>query len=191
MEYQAFLNSFDEPIQDLVNYSSDSTFDDEESLSDVSSKAEFTDEDEEQTGWDSNLIESYPEEVVSEVQVQLKQCLKCNDTKCQFKDWSDITVLKIRSTLYRDDQRYRERKLLILYQKHIASIKNLKQKSAKYKTKVASYDKKKAKTEAIWSNTSTLQVADGDEDWLNKNVIFWFVSDLVEKTRRAAKIEIR
>jgi actin-related protein len=61
-------------------------------------------------------------------------------------------------------QRYRERKLLILYQKHIASIKNLKQKSAKYKTKVASYDKKKAKTEAIWSNTSTLQVADGDED---------------------------
>ena len=88
-------------------------------------------------------------------------------------------------------QRYRERKLLILYQKHIASIKNHNQKSAKYKTKVASYAPKKAKTEAIWSNTSTLQVADGDEDWLNKNVIFWFVSDLVEKTRRAAKIEIR
>ena len=112
MEYQAFLNSFDEPIQDLVNYSSDSTFDDEESLSDVSSKAEFTDEDEEQTGWDSNLIESYPEEVVSEVQVQLKQCLKCNDTKCQFKNWSDITVLKIRSTLYRDD--YTERNKILL-----------------------------------------------------------------------------
>jgi hypothetical protein len=46
-------------------------------------------------------------------------------------------------------QRYRERKLLILYQKHIASIKNHNQKSAKYKTKVASYAPKKAKTEAI------------------------------------------
>lgn len=112
MDYQAFLDSFNEPIPDIVNYISDSEFEDEESLSDVSSNAEFTDDDEEQTGWDSNLIESYPEEQVLEVQVQLKECSKCHENKCLFKLWEAITVLKIKATLYRAD--FTERNNILL-----------------------------------------------------------------------------